>query len=747
MAPSLARRVWSALVSGPETKSLSGPIQPFPKTYAETEPKRLMEEKASSLSLLPKGAYGVNAAFFSPDGGRTYIPLEGNLTGQSMLAFVAYWYVATRWRAQKIAEAPLMVVEESEDDGSDEWLPDHELAGVLDQPSDDYDMGELLETTSHYLDNSGAALWVFDTDGVGTPARITPFNRWQFEPRSDGTRLFSSFKVQTRNGQEEFPADRCAFFRDFSGQTWDWTMGRSRLDHALSWLRLGAMATKTIHDLLGNAIWPSAVIVPDKDWNPDAKVLAEYKQDIEAYAHSGNKGRPFIMLGGGSFVPLQSSIKDLVPDEVLNRVESVVAAVSGVPAIVLQFEVGLQNSPWSQMAQARRMAYDDTIVPAWKKIERVLTRQMLRPVDEDESHYIRFDSSKVPALQDDKQVAVSIAVMMGRAASLNERRKQMGLEPVSDPKADEIPELTQPSLQDILAGNAGGNDAENDQEDSAPDEEDPEDAPPSKDPKDKEKKRFVLDRKFQTPALQQAFRQEAIHTWQTTSLILLHKDAEHIAEIVDTMLLEPTSTKGKQMDIKSRGKERVMSAVTGYLRGTSRQQWAKATTPLLVQASERSTAVIAADLNISFSLLHKNVVAFASKEAGLLVSSVSNTTKDIVNNIIQGGLDEGATSAQISRLIRESTGLGKSRSDLIARTETTRAYNGAPTESLKALGEATGRIFTKTWSGVLDDKERDEHVAMEGETVGIDETFSNGLQFPSEPNCRCTVTYSEVDDE
>lgn len=190
-----------------------------------------------------------------------------------------------------------------------------------------------------------------------------------------------------------------------------------------------------------------------------------------------------------------------------------------------------------------------------------------------------------------------------------------------------------------------------------------------------------------------------------------------------------------------------MSAVTGYLRGTSRQQWAKATTPLLVQASERSTAVIAADMNISFALLHKNAVAFASKEAGLLITAVTKTTKDIVNNIIQGGLDEGATVQAISRLIRESTGLGKSRSDLIARTETTRAFNGAPTESLKQLSENTGRVFTKTWSGVLDDRERDEHVELEGETVAIDEAFSNGLMFPSEPNCRCTVTYSEVSDE
>jgi hypothetical protein len=41
---------------------------------------------------------------------------------------------------------------------------------------------------------------------------------------------------------------------------------------------------------------------------------------------------------------------------------------------------------------------------------------------------------------------------------------------------------------------------------------------------------------------------------------------------------------------------------------------------------------------------------------------------------------------------------------------------------------------------------RDEHAAMEGETVSLDAAFSNGLLFPGEPNCRCVVTYAVVED-
>ncbi len=62
-----------------------------------------------------------------------------------------------------------------------------------------------------------------------------------------------------------------------------------------------------------------------------------------------------------------------------------------------------------------------------------------------------------------------------------------------------------------------------------------------------------------------------------------------------------------------------------------------------------------------------------------------------------------------------------------------------------------GIFRRKTWlhSGIKGDP-RDWHQAMDGETVGIEERFSNGLQHPREwgapavevINCGCSVTYA-----
>lgn len=759
MTPSLLDRMMGRILGPPE--KIPTIVEP---NRLNVEPKRLIvpgtavavvEQKASSLARLPRGAYGPAYTFFSPDGGKTMIDFSD---GQIAIALVAYWYVATRWRAEKIAEAPLMVVEEDQTTGDLEWLPDHELVPLLEAPSEDYDMGELITQTSYYLDNTGSAIWVKDRTGINQVGRLSAFSRAEFEVKRSKTRLFDRFIIQTDDGPDVRMAEDVCFFKDSQLSSRGWSDGKSRLDIAMSWLRLSERSRQTIHALLANSVWPSIVVSPSADWDPDEELFKEYVQEVEKYGKDGNKGRPFIALGGAKIDKLSASIGDLVPTDVLNRVESVVAAISGVPAIVLQYQVGLENSPWSQMSQARRMAYDDTIAPMWRKMERVLDRQLLREVDDDSTHHMRFDTTNVESLKRDQLESTTIAVSMGRAATLNERRGIMGLEPATkeqdpDGKANDIPELSTPSIMDLLGGDPTkkppfGKDPEDDGEDT---EKDPEEDPASEDeeaPADKPKKKthaqLLLVRKFRASALLVAMRDEAIPLWQLKTLALLHEDANAIADIVRAYI---TNTSEKSLETKARQKDRAMSAVARYLNEESKSRWTKTIGPLTTQAAQRGGAVVAADLNISFGLLHSNILSFAKQTAAKTVGGISKTTQSLVSDIIQGGIDANATNEQIATLIRDATGFSKSRARLIARTETTKLFNGAPEQSLAALSRSTGVRYTKTWSGALDDIERDEHVAMEGETVDVGDAFSNGLDFPSEPNCRCTVLFAEAEDE
>ena len=75
------------------------------------------------------------------------------------------------------------------------------------------------------------------------------------------------------------------------------------------------------------------------------------------------------------------------------------------------------------------------------------------------------------------------------------------------------------------------------------------------------------------------------------------------------------------------------------------------------------------------------------------------------------------------------------RSERIARTETTASNNEGALEGFKQSDVATH----KEWIATGDERTRPEHVALNGQIVKLDKAFSNGLQYPSEPNCRCVI--------
>lgn len=634
-----------------------------------------------------------------------------------------------------------MVIEEDQEDGSEEWLADHELAPVLDQPNPDFDMTELVERTSRYLDDSAAAIWVMDFDRAGRVARLVPFKRTEFEVIRTEDRIYGAFKVTTGDGVRTYPAEQVVYFRDMvDGWSND---GKSRLDVAMNWLRLGEKSRQTIRELLENAVWPSLVAVPDVAWNPTPEMLALYKAELNAYGLPGNKGKAFAMIGGGRVDQMAARIRDLVPEEVLDRVESVVASISGVPAIVLQFQIGLVNSPWSQMEQARRMAYDDVIQPAWRKMEGVLSRQLLRQGDEggdqDPTHFIRFDRSTIAALQINRLEAATTASMIGNQASLNERRAIMGFEPLDDPAADEVPELTAPDPLELIAAQ-GANKPDDEADAEEGDEE--EDVPDAQ--KSARaiaiKARRIKKRRNRVAAMSLALRKDAANTFEHFANRLLANDANEVERIVRKNLAEPS----KAIKGDLRGKQRVMTAVLSYLKNESAPAWRKATQPQVQIAAERSIAVIAADIGINYNLLHPHIAKFAAQETAWFVTGITETTRDDIARILTAGLEAGKSTNDIAREISESGGFSPARARLIARTESTRSYNGAPTETLKLHAKATGRVYTKTWATAGDARVRDEHVDLEGETVGIDEKFSNGLSYPSEPNCRCAVIFNEV---
>lgn len=106
---------------------------------------------------------------------------------------------------------------------------------------------------------------------------------------------------------------------------------------------------------------------------------------------------------------------------------------------------------------------------------------------------------------------------------------------------------------------------------------------------------------------------------------------------------------------------------------------------------------------------------------------------------------KGDTIQQITKRVQKVTEKNFNDSKRIARTETTRIESMGRQDSFKK-GEEMGLQLKKTWISTLDNRTRLSHQNLMGETVDLDDKFSNGLEYPASLggsakevcNCRCT---------
>lgn len=193
---------------------------------------------------------------------------------------------------------------------------------------------------------------------------------------------------------------------------------------------------------------------------------------------------------------------------------------------------------------------------------------------------------------------------------------------------------------------------------------------------------------------------------------------------------------------------RFLRLFEAHLAGPSASMWRTVIGQQIGGTAKRSIERVAGEVGISFNLLNPAVGGWVARRSAFLVTGASETTKAAIRESVRAGLEAGETVEGIAKRIQDDPVFHRARARLIARTETTTAGNAAPREALSAYAAANGAVVTKTWLNSGDDRVRDEHLdapeGVGGETRPIDEPFSNGLMEPSEPNCRCVLTYEVI---
>ncbi|HUW09213.1 MAG TPA: phage portal protein [Anaerolineae bacterium] len=138
--------------------------------------------------------------------------------------------------------------------------------------------------------------------------------------------------------------------------------------------------------------------------------------------------------------------------------------------------------------------------------------------------------------------------------------------------------------------------------------------------------------------------------------------------------------------------------------------------------------------------------AFVSQVVGEHVSEITTATKVALRREIQDALAANEGVPQIAARIRGLyDGYGRHRSFTIARTE----VGGAANYGTRSAAQQSGVVQTHTWLSSRDERVRDSHRAIDGQTVALAARYSNGCLFPNDPGgpaaevvqCRCVETF------
>lgn len=173
-----------------------------------------------------------------------------------------------------------------------------------------------------------------------------------------------------------------------------------------------------------------------------------------------------------------------------------------------------------------------------------------------------------------------------------------------------------------------------------------------------------------------------------------------------------------------------------------------------------------AKANTSFTLYNKNtVMELVANEPDLLPQAAFDKAKDSAWNsrhvtaAVAQAVLQGQTVPQLAASIAGIAAMDQRATMKAARTAITSAHSLG---KLKGYERAAGMGIDvkKQWLAALDSRTRGSHRHLDGETVKLDEEFSNGLKYPGDPdgpasevyNCRCTlvpvigdVEYDEVE--
>jgi len=343
------------------------------------------------------------------------------------------------WLGTVLSEPP-PVVEQEQSDGSFTPVPDSPMLDLLATPNP-YHTGELLlKAFAYSWVVYGNVYWYKARNASGEVVELWPLDSANVVPFTDTTKnefiSYYSYKPPIGTEQQLLPEDIIHFRCGLDPR--DSRVGLAPIE-AL-WLEIAAdiALTKYTQAMTQNFGVPPYCVSPEPDPTGTYQLSAELlKSEITKGTTGANTGKVLTFERPVRIVMMGLSPDSMSVDKSRRIPEERVASVLCIPGVVLGYGSHLDRSTYSNVATARRMAYEGCVNPILNLIAAVLREQLLVefvPRETLDTYWVRFDMSDVAALKEDTNDLYKreVEAFKNGITKRSEARAQIGLQSVPE---------------------------------------------------------------------------------------------------------------------------------------------------------------------------------------------------------------------------------------------------------------------------------------------------------------------------
>ncbi|MED5546187.1 MAG: phage portal protein [Pseudomonadota bacterium] len=312
------------------------------------------------------------------------------------------------WIARALPEA-VLEVERKDAQGNPAPMPDHAMVKLIQTPNPFYGDIALWMATVVMFCITGNAYWMIIRNKAGIPIELWFVPSWLMEPKwPDGGEVYISHYEYSPGGTEpiKVPPEDVVHFR-YGINPRNTRLGMSPLDGVIREIFVDLESSNFVASLLRNMGVPGVVISPKGGAMPAGEDVEATKAWFKQAFGGDNRGGPLVMGAPTDVQPYGFNPQQMNMSEGRDVAEERVCACLGIPAAVVGFGAGLQQTKvGATMEELRKLAWNNGVSPIARMFADELQRSLVGQFGKADGQKVGWDTSGVVALQEDEDKKV-----------------------------------------------------------------------------------------------------------------------------------------------------------------------------------------------------------------------------------------------------------------------------------------------------------------------------------------------------